>query len=221
MPCAKPNAAIFPTRCAPIWTYRRRAAMRPRRRCSSISWRFSNGLQPSGSPRLPNGRETALAANGSFLSERFGALESLPQAPPVDPSAAPPATLVRHVLDRMTADAGPDPAALLDVAATRLAAAFPAVVAVQRGGFFGKGPVESVTLTVPRADDVLRYLLARDRFGVRAAVERYVRGIRLKTLSVGIPEWTAGLLEDLTTYVQRERDARDVLAQLFAKEFRR
>ncbi len=165
--------------------------------------------------------ETALAANGSFLSERFGALESLPQAPPVDPSAAPPATLVRHVLDRMTADAGPDPAALLEVAATRLAAAFPAVVAVQRGGFFGKGPVESVTLTVPRADDVLRYLLARDRFGVRAAVERYVRGIRLKTLSVGIPEWTAGLLEDLTTYVQRERDARDVLAQLFAKEFRR
>ena len=164
--------------------------------------------------------ENALSANGAFLTERFGPVESLPEAPAVDPGSAPPATLVRGVLNRMSAEAGPDPAALLEVAATRLAAAFPAVVAVHRGGFFGRGPVESLALTVPRGNDVLRYLLARDRFGVRAAVERHVGGIRLKTQTVGIPEWTAGLLDDLTTYVERERDARDVLARLFAKELR-
>jgi hypothetical protein len=80
--------------------------------------------------------------------------------------------------------------------------------------------VESLALDIPRAGDVLRYLLVRDRFGVRAIVERYVRGIRLKAQSVEVGEWTAGLLDDLTTYVERERAARDVLTRVFAKEFR-
>ncbi|MGB8266407.1 MAG: hypothetical protein WCE44_08810 [Candidatus Velthaea sp.] len=163
--------------------------------------------------------ETALAANGSFLTERFGAIESLPEAPAVDPTTAPPAMLVRRVLDRVVS-AGTEPTALLEVAATRLAAAFPSIVTVQRAGFFGKGPVASLALDIPRPDDVLRYLLVGDRFGVRAMVERYVRGIRLKVLTVDVSDWTAGLLEDLTTYVERERAARDVLTRLFAKEFR-
>jgi hypothetical protein len=164
--------------------------------------------------------ETNLAANGSFLTERFGALESLPEAPVVEAAAAPPALLVRRVLDRLVSDSGSEPHALLEVAATRLGAAFPAIVAVQRSGFFGKGPVESLALDIPRAADVLRYLLVRDRFGVRAIVERYVRGIRLKAQSVEVGEWTAGLLDDLTTYVERERAARDVLTRVFAKELR-
>jgi hypothetical protein len=164
--------------------------------------------------------ESNLAANGSFLAERFGPLESLPEAPAVEAVNAAPATLVRRVLDRVVTDAGPEPHALLDVAATRLGAAFPAIVAVQRAGFFGKGPVESLALDIPRASDVLRYLLVRDRFGVRAIVERYVRGIRLKAQSVEVGEWTAGLLDDLTAYVERERAARDVLTRVFAKEFR-
>jgi hypothetical protein len=164
--------------------------------------------------------ESTLAANGSFLTERFGSLESLPEAPPVEAANAAPATLVRRVLDRVVNDAGPEPQALLDVAATRLGAAFPSIVAVQRAGFFGKGPVESLALDIPRAGDVLRYLLVRDRFGVRAIVERYVRGVRLKAQSVEVGEWTAGLLDDLTAYVERERVARDVLTRVFAKEFR-
>jgi hypothetical protein len=163
--------------------------------------------------------EVNLAANGSFLAERFGPLESLPEAPALDAESAPPATLVRRVLDRAMSDAG-DQVALLDVAATRLAAAFPAIVAVQRSGFFGKGPVESLALDIPRPAHLLRYVLVRDRFGVRAIVERYVRGIRLKAQTVDVGEWTAGLLEDLTTYVERERVARDVLTRVFAKEFR-
>jgi len=164
--------------------------------------------------------ETLLAANGSFLAERFGPLESLPAAPAVAAENAAPATLVRRVLDRVVTDAGTEPQTLLDVAATRLGAAFPNIVAVQRTGFFGKGPVESLALDIPRTDDVLRYLLVRDRFGVRAVVERYVRGIRLKAQTVEVGEWTSALLDDLTTYVERERVARDILTRVFAKEFR-
>src|ERR1700694_2203733 len=43
---------------------------------------------------LSESAEVALAANGAFLTERFGALETLPEAPPaeaIDPANAPPA----------------------------------------------------------------------------------------------------------------------------------
>ncbi len=161
--------------------------------------------------------ERALAANGSFLTERFGPIESLP-APPEAAAEPPAATMVREVFSRMAAEAGSDPAALLEVAATRLAAAFPAVVSVKRTGLFGTGHVESLAIGVPRAEDALRYVLRRDRFGVITVFERYVRGIRLKAQVVDVSEWTAGLLEDLTAYVQHQPPARDILARLFAKE---
>jgi len=170
---------------------------------------------------LAENAESALSSNGAFLSERFGKLESLPEAPPVDPSSAPPALLVRRVLDRIGTEAGTDPVALLETAGTRLAAAFPAIVQVRRGGFLGRGPVESLVLDVPRDTDLLRYVLLRDRFGVTASVERFVRGVRLKALTVSVAEWTQGLLDDLGTYVERERDARDVLTRLFVKEYQR
>ncbi len=174
--------------------------------------------------------QIALAANGSFLTERFGPIDSLPAPLPVEPgsdmrasdarASDTPATMVRQVIAHMQADAGPEPVALLEVAATRLAAAFPAVVSVKRAGLFGKGNVEVLTIDVPRSDDALRYVLQRDRFGVIAIVERYVRGVRLKAQMVDVSEWLSGLLEDLTSYVGRERAARDVLARAFAKEFR-
>jgi hypothetical protein len=170
---------------------------------------------------LAESAENALSSNGAFLSERFGKLESLPEAPIVNASTAPPALLVKHVLDRIGADAGGDPVALLDVAGTRLAAAFPAIVQLRRSGFLGRGPVESLVLDVPRASDLLRYVLMRDRFGVTASVERFVRGVRLKALTVDVAEWTQGLLDDLGAYVERERDARDVLTRLFVKEYQR
>jgi len=168
---------------------------------------------------LAENAEAALSTNGAFLTNRFGKLEALPEAPHVDPATAPPALLVRRVLDRIGTEAGTDPLALLETAGTRLAAAFPAIVQVRRGGFLGRGPVESLVLDVPRRDDLLRYVLLRDRFGVTASVERYVRGVRLKALTVDVAEWTRGLLDDLAAYVERERDARDVLTRLFVKEY--
>jgi hypothetical protein len=162
--------------------------------------------------------EMALAANGSFLSERFGPIDSLPEAP-AEPSSPPLALMVRQILSHMVSDAGPESEALLEVAGARLTTAFPAVVSVKRAGLFGKGPVESVAIDVPRVEDALRYLLVRDRLGVITIVERYVRGVRLQAQMVEVSEWTAGLTEDLTAYVQRERAARDALARQFAKGF--
>jgi hypothetical protein len=168
---------------------------------------------------LSESAETALAANAAFLTERFGPLETLPEAPPVevvDPSSAPPAALVRRLLERLEAEAGAEPAAILERAAARLAEAFPAIVTVQRAGFLGRGPVEQVALDVPRRDDLLRYALVRTRQGhVEATVTRYLRGIKNKTVAVDVGEWTQGLITDLAAYVERERAAREVLTRVF------
>jgi len=161
---------------------------------------------------------TALAANGAFLAERFGSLETLPPAPEiVDPATAAPATLVRRMLEKLETDAGPDPRALVERAGSQLAAAFPAIATVKRAGFLGRGPVEAVALDVPRAGgDLLRYALQiTSRGGVEATVTRYLRGIKNKTLAVDVAEWTRGLIEDLGDYVERERSARETLTRLF------
>lgn len=163
--------------------------------------------------------ETALAANGAFLTERFGPIESLPQTSPVevfDPVSAPPALLVQRLLDRVQAESGADPTSILERAGARLAAAFPAIATVRRGGLFGNGPVEQLALDIPRRDDLLRYALGRTRQGnVEASVTRYLRGIKNKTIVVDVAEWTHGLIADLAAYVERERGAREVLTRLF------
>jgi hypothetical protein len=168
---------------------------------------------------LAESAETALAANGAFLTERFGALESLPEAKPaelVDPANAPPAMLVRRVLERLEGEAGADPIVVLERAAVRLSAAFPNIVTVRRSGLLGRGPVERIALDVPRPDDLLRYALERAPHGhVEATVTRFLRGIKNKTIAVDIGEWTQGVIADLAAYVERERGARELLTRLF------
>ena len=167
---------------------------------------------------LAESAETALAANGAFLTERFGALDTLPETAPVeiDPANPPPAMLVRRVLERLEGEAGADPIAILERAAVRLGAAFPNVVTVRRSGLLGRGPVEQLALDVPRPDDLLRYALERTRHGhIEATVTRFLRGIKNKTIAVDIGEWTQGLIADLAAYVERERGARELLTRLF------
>ncbi len=161
---------------------------------------------------------SALAANGAFLAERFGPLEALPPAPEiVDPATAAPATLVRRMLEKLQAEANGDPRTLVERAGMQLAAAFPAVASVKRGGFLGNGRVEAVWLDVPRAGgDLLRYMLQlTSRGGVEATVTRYLRGIKNKTLAVEVGEWARGLIDDLGAYVEHERGARETLTRLF------
>lgn len=169
---------------------------------------------------LSESAETALAANGAFLTERFGPIETLPEAPvsaePLDPGKTPPTTLVRRLLERLETESGPEPLVILERAAERLGAAFPAIATVRRGGFLGRGPVEAVALDVPRRDDLLRYMLARTPYGsVEASVTRFLRGIKNRTQVVDIAEWTHGLIEDLGAYAERDRAARETLNRLF------
>jgi hypothetical protein len=166
---------------------------------------------------LAQGAETALAANGAFLTERFGPLASLPEAPVAETDVGTVSTtLVRRTLERIEAEAGPDPQRLLERAAERLATAFPALVQIKRGGFLGRGPVEWFGLDVPRASDVLRYALGRTAYGgIEASITRFVRNVKLRTEACDIAAWTHGLIEDLGAYVERERSARDALNRLF------
>jgi hypothetical protein len=169
---------------------------------------------------LSQGAETALAANAAFLEERFGPLESLPEAPPaITDDHVVSTTLVRRALERIEAEAGPEPGRLLERAAERLAQAFPALVQVKRAGFLGRGAVEWFGLTVPRATDVLQYALGRGAYGgIEATCTRFVRNVKLRTEAVDIAQWTQGLIEDLGAYVERERTARDALNRLFKGE---
>ncbi|MEA2785771.1 MAG: hypothetical protein QOF71_1875 [Candidatus Eremiobacteraeota bacterium] len=167
---------------------------------------------------LAESAENSLAANGRFLTERFGALDTLPEtavAGGADAGTAAPVALVRRVLDRLEGEAGADPIAIIERAAVRLAAAFPAITTVRHAGFLGRGPVEDIALDVPRRDDMLRYALTRTRHGIEATVTRYLRGIKNKTVAVDVAEWTRALIDDLGAYVERERGAREVLEQLF------
>jgi hypothetical protein len=168
---------------------------------------------------LSESAEIALAANGRFLTERFGALDTLPETAPSDPGGvggdAPPTALVRRVLERLEGEAGADPIAIIERAAVRLSAAFPAIVTVRRAGFLNRGPVEEVALDVPRRDDLMRYALARTRHGVEATVTRYLRGVKNRTVAVDVGEWARALADDLAAYVERDRAAREVLDRLF------
>ena len=166
---------------------------------------------------LAESAENALAANGRFLTERFGPLDTLPESASGggDPATAAPTALVRRVLDRLEGEPGADPIAVVERAAVRLAAAFPAITTVRHAGILGRGPVEDIALDVPRRDDMLRYTLTRTRHGVEATVTRYLRGIKNKTVAVDVAEWTRALIDDLGAYVERERGAREVLEQLF------
>ncbi|MBV9409204.1 MAG: hypothetical protein JO164_10315 [Candidatus Eremiobacteraeota bacterium] len=172
---------------------------------------------------LSESAETALAANGTFLTERFGALDTLPETAVPEPAdaggAAPPTALVRRLLEAVEREAGPDPGAILERAAARFAVAFPAITTVQRGGMFGRGPVEAVALDVPRRDDLQRYQLVRTRAGaIEATVTRYLRGIKNRTYAYDVGEWAQALIEDLAAYVERERSARATLTRLFMEQ---
>ena len=169
---------------------------------------------------LSESAETALAANGAFLTERFGAADSLPAAPEhIDLANVPPTTLVRRAFERMEAETGGQTAALLDVAARRLSEIFPALVQVHRSGFLGRGPVDALALDVPRDTDMLRYSLARSAYGgIDATVTRFLRGIKNRTVTADIGDWTRGLIEDLGAYAEHERGAREALTRLFQEQ---
>jgi len=158
---------------------------------------------------------SSLAANGAFLGERFGALETLPEAPAVTVSAdAPPRALVARFFEQLGQTASADPSALVAVAAERFSRLLPRITTVKRG-LFGGGPPRAVILEVPVGDHIMRYALEAGRTGVDATCTKVVRGIALRTERADIGEWLRGLFEDVGAYVERDRSTRDLLHSFF------
>jgi hypothetical protein len=162
-----------------------------------------------------------IAANGAFLAERFGPLAELPQAAPAEPVSAQPAmgaplALVRTFLDGIARDAGPQPAALVAVAAERFALLVPQLLTVQRGRM-GFGAVEALQLTIPSGDSALRYNLTAHRSGIEASATKVVRGIALRTETVDLDAWLRGLYEDLGAFVERDRRTRETLTRFLER----
>ena len=161
---------------------------------------------------------TTLAANGAFLSERFGALETLPEAPAlatVTETDAPSRTLVARFFEQLEQTAGSNPATLVNVAAERFSTLLPALTTVKRG-LFG-GPARSVVLDVPHGDHVLRYALEAVRTGIETTCTKVVRGIALRTERCAPDEWLHGLFDDVSAYVERDRSTRELLTSFFSR----
>jgi hypothetical protein len=153
-----------------------------------------------------------IAANGAFLTERFGPAEALPQAAPAAAAASAPLALVRTFLDAIERDAGPQTGGLVALAAERFAALVPQLLTVQRGRL-GFGAVEALQLTLPAGDRALRYNLATQRGGIEASVTNVVRGVALRTETVDLDAWLTGLYQDLGAFVERDRHARETLTR--------
>jgi hypothetical protein len=154
----------------------------------------------------------SVAANERFLTERFGAADALPPAETVEAGNAPPATLVHAFFERIAADTRAANGSLVVVAADRFAKLVPQLLSVRRGAF-GMGPVEAFSLDVPVRDFALRYALAAKRGGIDATVTKVVRGVALRTETIDLDTWLAGLYDDLGAYVERDRRTRDTLTR--------
>jgi hypothetical protein len=167
---------------------------------------------------LTEASRTTLAANGAFLSERFGALETLPEAPALpapSPADAPPRALVARFFSELEQSRGTSPATLVNLAAERFGALLPALTTVKRG-LFG-GPARSVFIDVPSGDHVFRYALEAGRAGVETTCTKVVRGIALRTERCDLGEWLHGLYDDVGAYAERDRSTRDTLTSFFSR----
>jgi len=155
------------------------------------------------------------AANGAFLSERFGSVESLPDAPQVDVADGPSRALVARFFAGLDTAASTSPQALVTLAADKFSSLFPALTTIRRG-LFG-GPPKALELHVPQGDHALRYALTAGRTGIEASVTKIVRGIALRTEVCDVGEWLQGLFEDMSAYVEHDRATREHLTSFFAR----
>lgn len=161
--------------------------------------------------RLAEHGRTTLSANGRFLIDRLGPLESLPEAPQIDVRSAPVAT--HRFVETITAGAKRR-GDLVNAVAAKLHEAFPLLTEVDRG-MFGAGPAKRVAITVPLGNDRLRYSLTLGRSGeVETTCAKIVRGVTIRTEQVPFEEWARALYEDLHAYSRSSVQAQEMLEQL-------
>lgn len=161
--------------------------------------------------RVAEHGRTALSANGRFLIDRLGPLESLPEAPPPQAHGAP--VNAHRFVESITAGARRS-RDLVNAVATRLQDAFPLLTEVDRG-IFGSGAAKRIAITVPLGNDRLRYALALGRSGeVETTCAKIVRGVTIRTEQVPFEQWARALYEDLNAYARSSAQAQEMLQQL-------
>lgn len=161
--------------------------------------------------RLAEHGRTALSANGRFLIDRLGPLDSLPEAPAMEAHAAPVAA--RRFIDAIAAGAKRN-RDLVNAVAAKLYQAFPLLTEVDRG-IFGAGPAKQIAITIPLGNDRLRYALALDRSGeVQTTCAKIVRGVTIRTEQVPFEAWAHALYEDLNAYARSSVQAQEMLQHL-------
>ena len=111
----------------------------------------------------------------------------------------------------LRADAA-ESAVLLDVVATKLADALPALTEVTRRGLFGRGRKHVHSLQVTLGDR--RFTLKRERHGVAATVTHVVHGITLSTEQVEPDRWLHELAQGLAHLAATQMRARQALDRL-------
>jgi hypothetical protein len=154
---------------------------------------------------------SSLSANGRFLIERLGPLESLPEAPQIDPGAQP--ALANRFVETLSAGARRT-RDLLNAVAGKLYDSFPLLTEVDRG-LFGSGPAKRVAITVPLGNDRLRYALALDRSGeLEATCAKIVRGVTIRTEHVPFEEWARALYDDLRAYARTSTQTQELLERM-------
>lgn len=171
-------------------------------------------LERATAQRLSHAAEharTSLSANGRFLVDRLGPLESLPEAPQIEGHSAP--VTARRFVETLAAG-GRRSRDLVNVVAGKLYDAFPLLTEVDRG-IFGAGPARRVAITVPLGNDRLRYALALGRSGeVETTCAKIVRGVTIRTENVPFDEWARALYEDLHAYARSSVQAQEMLEHL-------
>ena len=157
------------------------------------------------------GARTTLSANGRFLIDRLGPLESLPEAPPPDSRPAP--VTARRFVESISSGARRN-RDLLNTVADKLYHACPLLTEVDRG-MFGAGAARRVAITVPLGNDRLRYNLALGPGGdVQTTCAKIVRGVTIRTEQVPFDEWARALYEDLSNYARSSLQAQEMLEHL-------
>jgi hypothetical protein len=161
--------------------------------------------------RLCEHGRTALSANGRFLIDRLGPLDTLPEAPAFEPHHT--AVTAHRFIEAIAAGAKRN-RDLVNAVATKLYDAFPLLTEVDRG-IFGAGPAKRAAITVPLGNDRLRYALALGRAGeVETTCAKIVRGVTIRTEHVPFEQWAHALYEDLNAYARSSVQAQEMLEQL-------
>jgi hypothetical protein len=171
-------------------------------------------IERSAAQRLQRAAEIAratLSANGRFLIDRLGPLDSLPEAPPLQARGA--TVTAQRFVSAIAAGAKRN-RDLVNAVADRLYRAFPLMTEVERG-LFGTGPARRVAITVPLGNDRLRYGLALGAGGdIETTCAKIVRGVTIRTEHVPFDQWARALYEDLHAYARSSVQAQEMLAQL-------